>query len=53
MRYLAHVADQSENLLPLLLKYIGFFSLDQLTSFWLLLYLKVKKDEVIFLRDGV
>lgn len=33
MRYLAHVADQSENLLPLLLKYIGFFSLDQLTSF--------------------
>lgn len=39
MRYPAQVADQSENLLPLLLKYIGFLSLDQLTSFWLLLYL--------------
>lgn len=33
MRYPAQVADQSENLLPLLLKYTGFFSLDQLTSF--------------------
>lgn len=44
MRYPAQVADQSENLLPPLLKYTGFFSLDQLTSFWLLLYLKTKRE---------
>lgn len=45
MRYPAQVADQSENLLPPLLKYTGFFSLDQLTSFWLLLYLKTKREK--------
>ena len=45
MRYPAQVADQSENLLPPLLKYTGFFSLDQLTSLWLLLYLKTNRQK--------
>lgn len=33
IRYPAQVADQSENLLPLLLRYTGFFILGQFTSF--------------------
>lgn len=46
MRYPAHVADQSENLLPLLLRYTGFFTLDQFTSFWLLLYLQINSEVI-------
>lgn len=33
MRYPAQVADQSENLLPFILRYTGFLSLDQFNSF--------------------
>lgn len=47
MRYPAQVDDQSENLLPLLLRYTGFFSLDQFTSFWLLLYLQEKRRGIM------
>jgi len=48
MRYPAQVADQSENLFPRLLRYIGFFNFDQFTTFWELLYLQMIKTNQFY-----